>query len=310
MFIFYATIIKHIHGGIMPRTFLTILTILSTLLLLSSSTQVKHVAHLCKGIAPKNNLYIGVDKSKKSNVRKKDFTSILKKVRDIYGPIIDENGATLSLLGDWNDGTVNAYASRSGDTWNVRLFGGLARHELMSKDAFAMVICHELGHHIGGLPKKSSWNWAVNEGQADYFASLKCMRRIFQDDNNRRVIRRMKVPNLARKNCENSFNSKEGVAICIRTAIAGISLANVLHSLGRGVQELSLETPDPEMVKQTNHSHPAAQCRLDTYFSGAVCEKSYTEDVSFENENIGVCSRFNNFELGNRPRCWYMPSDI
>jgi hypothetical protein len=33
------------------------------------------------------------------------------------------------------------------------MFGGLARHELVTDDGFMMVVCHETGHHLGGAPR-------------------------------------------------------------------------------------------------------------------------------------------------------------
>ena len=36
------------------------------------------------------------------------------------------------------------------------MFGGLAGHETITTDAFALVACHELGHHIGGAQRKQA----------------------------------------------------------------------------------------------------------------------------------------------------------
>jgi len=46
---------------------------------------------------------------------------------------------------------VNAYASvdKQGQQF-IHMFGGLARHPLMTEDAFLLVACHEFGHHYGG----------------------------------------------------------------------------------------------------------------------------------------------------------------
>ena len=70
--------------------------------------------------------------------------------------------------------TVNANASQRGRTWIVNMYGGLARRPEITPDGFAMVLCHELGHHMGGFPFVSGW--AANEGQSDLFATLSCGR--------------------------------------------------------------------------------------------------------------------------------------
>ena len=71
----------------------------------------------------------------------------------------------------------------------------------------------------------------------------------------------------------------------------GLSLGNLFRALRRSTVELKFDTPDPNVVSQTNHNHPAPQCRLDTYFAGSICDKSYDDVVSQTNPNQGVCTR-------------------
>ena len=146
-----------------------------------------------------------------------------------------------------------------------------------------MVVCHELGHHIGGLPKKKmywSTTWAANEGQADYFASLKCMRRYMKDDDNVAIVEKMDVPEFVTKKCQESFTTQEEFAICQRTSMAGLSLGNLFKVLKKLNKDLKFDTPDPKKVSTTDHNHPAPQCRLDTYFAGALCDKVVSDGVS------------------------------
>ena len=58
---------------------------------------------------------------------KKRFNSILDRIEEMYTPIIAEFGATLSVARSWSDGTVNAYARQLGSTWEIAMFGGLAK---------------------------------------------------------------------------------------------------------------------------------------------------------------------------------------
>lgn len=88
----------------------------------------------------------------------------------------------------------NASAQRMGSTWVVNMYGGLARHNEITIDGFALVLCHEIGHHLGGAPKYGGFNtWGTNEGGSDYFATLKCLRRIFQNDDNTKAIENMTI---------------------------------------------------------------------------------------------------------------------
>ncbi len=264
------------------------------------------------GIVEENNLYISTTAKSVSTVTEEKFNEILDRVDTIYRPIIEEKGKNLEISRNWEDGTVNAYAQQIGSTWKISMFGGLARHETITDDAFALVACHELGHHLGGAPKKAGWwgsSWASNEGQADYFGNLKCLRKYMEEDDNIAIVSEMEVDEYAREKCEGNFTNETEIAMCIRGAMAGESLGNLFRALRRMETEIHFNTPDENEVTRTNDSHPAPQCRLDTYFAGALCDKDFNEDVSDSDANTAVCSREEGLATGVRPLCWYKPSD-
>lgn len=265
------------------------------------------------GIAPENKMYIGVnDKNADKGIDEATFNSVLDRVEAIYAPIISARGKQLDVVRNWEDGTVNAYAQQVGNTWKISMFGGLARHVEATADAFAAVACHELGHHIGGAPKKSSWfggvSWASNEGQSDYFATSKCMRKYMEADDNQAVVAAMEIPAVVTERCEASFANAEEIAMCKRGAMAGEALAKLLNSLRTGADPVAFTTPDRSTVSSTNHNHPAAQCRLDTYFAGAVCDKDAYADPSATDASEGYCMRVDGYQDGTRPLCWFKPS--
>jgi hypothetical protein len=183
-------------------------------------------------------MYIPVNaKGIKTGLSEEQFNAVIDKVVTVYDSIVSSAGGKLSVQRNWEDGTVNAYASRSGNVWQVAMFGGLARHETITEDGFALVVCHEIGHHIGGAPKKGGggwWggaSWATNEGQADYFATLKCLRKVFLNDDNASVVRGMTVPASLKSKCKAEFKNKAEAAICIRGGMAGLSVAKLFQSL-------------------------------------------------------------------------------
>ena len=238
---------------------------------------------------------------------KEKFEAIVKRVSDVYAPIVASKGATLEMINNWDDGTVNAYANREGNVWQVNMFGGLARHPLTTDDGFMLVVCHETGHHLGGAPKYGGGtDWAANEGQADYFGSLKCMKRVLEKDDNIAIVSKMTIDAEATKQCQLVYKSEGEVALCQRIAMAGKSLGQLLGSLG-GDSAVNFSTPDKKTVKKTNDAHPAAQCRLDTYFNGSLCDKSFTEDVSETSPIPGTCIKRDGYKVGPRPLCWYKP---
>ena len=255
------------------------------------------------GFMPENDMQIAVGDKSANDMTEAKFNAIIDKVEKVYKKVVKDKKAILKIKRKWKNNTVNASAQQMWKYWIVNMYGGLARHPDVSADGFAMVVCHELGHHLGGAPKYSGW--ASNEGQADYFGSMKCFRRVYENDDNVAIISKMEVDQEATDKCNTSFTNEAEVALCIRASMAGKSLAKLL---GRG-RAVNFKTPDTSVVDQTNNKHPAGQCRLDTYFQGALCTKEWSREVDPKDPTKGVCNRSENYKLGVRPLCWYKPSD-
>jgi hypothetical protein len=252
------------------------------------------------------------------------FNEAITRAEKMYGPVFAAQGKTMHVTRLWskedtvtlpgpfgpevlNGDEQNAMTILNGKTAEFYMFGGLARNPHMTPDGFAIVLCHEIGHHLGGFPK--SFGWASNEGQSDYFGSLKCAREIFKNDDNQAIMSKVNVPAIVTEKCQKSFNTAAEVALCQRSAMAGYSVANTLGSLREPdpLPESKFETPDSTVVAKTNHKHPLAQCRLDTYFAGAICEVAKDVGLSETDETIGTCTIQNNSALGVRPLCWFSP---
>ncbi|MBD65111.1 MAG: hypothetical protein CME62_07890 [Halobacteriovoraceae bacterium] len=261
------------------------------------------------GFLPENDLYISVSNKNANDMTEERFNEIIDKVDKQYAPIVEARGKKLKFNRKWNDGTVNASAQRSIFFGNyiVNMYGGLARHELVTDDGFALVVCHEMGHHLGGAPKVGGMmSWAANEGQSDWWGAAKCFRRTFESEDNEAIVAKMNVPATIQTKCEKNFTLANDVALCVRSSMAGISLAKLLGSL-RNNTDISIDTPDTNVVSSTNSKHPAAQCRLDTYFQGSICEIAYQDDVDEKDPLIGTCNREAGHVDGLRPLCWYAP---
>lgn len=266
----------------------------------------------CEGFLPPNKLYLP-STGHNEGLSESQYENTIKKVEKIYAPIAKEHGAILKIDRKWEDGTVNAgtYRDERDKHWHINLYGGLARHTYMTEDGFALVICHEIGHHIGGAPKKIIRNkpfWASTEGQSDYWATLKCLRRVFQYDDNTSVIRRYDVPDYVSKECESSFRSKKDSSICVRIAMAGKAISKV-SAEARVAPYPAFDTPDPSTVPEVFDKHPVPQCRLDSYFQGAICPKNFKESVSQKDEVKGTCHPEIGYQAGTRPLCWFKPKE-
>jgi hypothetical protein len=171
-----------------------------------------------------------------------EFNAVLDRELAVYGPKLAAKGYQLVFNRLWSNPTVNSDTDVEGNQFVINSYGGLARASGMSANGYAVVACHELGHHLGGAPLFAGQQWPGGgpsvEGESDYFATKECM----------------KVLGYSRDDI------KLGAQSC----------AGVLASLG-GDRQPSPNTPDQSVVGQTNPDHPMAQCRLDTYLAGNNC---------------------------------------
>lgn len=262
-----------------------------------------HSEVLCEGILPKNDLFIPENKSG-AGINEVEFNSVIDKIEKLYQPEIEARGERLVINRDWKSGTVNASATKSGKTRILNFFGGLARHPEIGTDGFALVACHEMGHHLGGIPKVKGLfnNWASNEGQSDYFSTLKCLRRYYQTFDQDRIVE--VEDTFAADSCFKTYSEENERQICLKLMKAGKEVAFFFQKAKNEPRVPKFEEPDTKTVSSIQDGHPATQCRLDTYFQGALCLRSWEEPVSDTDANQGTCHP-DVYADGVRPRCWF-----
>ncbi len=226
-----------------------------------------------------------------SGLNEFEFNQLIDRVTKNMSPwVYKYNKKKIIVEKKWNDEEVNAHATRDDDDHLVLMFtGGLARHPLMTKDAFMLLVCHEVGHYLGGTPKQ--WrgetklkSWSSAEGQADYFATSKCLPQVFSDRTETKLFDQSLNLEL-RKNIFTKCDNE----ICARVVLAGFQLANVFADLKPGVDRPNLLVNDPTIVEKTFMKHPKPQCRLDTYISGAKCDSPLDEMFDDEDPKVGAC---------------------
>ena len=254
-----------------------------------------------KTFMPVNNLY-EEDGFIDNGMNQEMFNSIILEVENYYAPIVNKFGGTLIINKLWDDSTVNAQAYQDGKTWYVDMFGGLARRPEITPDGFAMVVCHEVGHHLAGFPYVA--DWAANEGQSDYWALHACAKNIWYNQ----AIEITKLDPYAKELCD---KYADGSNQCYRSMNASFSLATLLGALNN--KKVNFNTPDKTKVNKTNNSHPKAQCRLDTYVSGILCDVKWDdyEMPTTEKESMKyLCSNKNttSYDIKARPQCWFKPT--
>jgi hypothetical protein len=294
----------------------TSLMMSALLLVVATSVGISSSAHnhdLCSGFVPANDMKIPVGfrayaPGAKGGLSEAQFNAVIDRAQRLFSADISKAGGTLKVNRRWTDATVNASAQQFGSTWILNMYGGLARHPEITVEGFALVVCHELGHHMGGAPKIEGWsgdNWATNEGGADYYATLKCLRRFFAEDDNKSIIAKATIDPVAQKVCAQEFANEQDQLLCMRNSMAGDSVAGLFMDLRKEKTRPRIDTPDTRVVKQMDDNHPATQCRMDTYWAGAACRVDATVPNSNTDYREGSCLDYN--EPGARPRCWFKP---
>ena len=150
--------------------------------------------------------------------------------------------------------------------------------------------------------------WSSAEGQADYFANLKCLRKVFLNDNNVAIAATLGAPANLVATCKANYrNDVEDTALCVRMSMAGKSVTALFSDLARS-PEAKFETADSTVVRSVLEAHPKAQCRLDTFFQASLCDINMNEDVSQTDEVRGTCHHSLGHRYGVRPLCWFKSS--
>jgi O-acetylhomoserine/O-acetylserine sulfhydrylase-like pyridoxal-dependent enzyme len=132
-------------------------------------------------------------------------------------------------------------------------------------------------------------------------------RGLFMIEDNAQAIAALTVPQKVKDECAQTYSTAKEQALCQRMALAGRSVALMIQDLDHDSIEPKFETPETSVVRAMNFMHPYAQCRLDTYFNGAICPVPEHQEFSDSEETEGSCHPKLGDTRGNRPRCWFLP---
>jgi hypothetical protein len=135
------------------------------------------------------------------------------------------------VIPEWNNLRVNALASRQEHIWEIHVYGGLLSHPELTEDEVTLVLCHELGHHLGGKPTASRGGWSSSEGQSDYWSGQFCANLLEKPEESAEKLTRL------------------------YTETSGGSLPRLTEK-------------EMKVVQRTFFGYPSAQCRLDTIIAG------------------------------------------
>lgn len=234
-----------------------------------------------------------------------------EKALALFQLAVEAKGVTLAIESD--PARTSETASAHWDTpgsMRVTFAAGFLTSPRLTPDAYRLALCHELGHLFGGAPRRPpppEWDGPVhkdgamllsNEGQADYFSTYVCFRRITQSEDHQRELNGQAVPERLVRSCRKAWGATPEALGCQRAGLAGLQFLQLTREF-----PISFSTKDSHLSSRMEHGYPSRQCRLDTILAGAVCRQ---ESPLVLDETDGVK---NGCLLGSgaRPACWYRP---
>lgn len=231
------------------------------------------------------------------------FNVLVDEIERIYQPVFKGVGMELVIERMYSDNTVNAYVNFESGVATISLFGGLAKHKLMTPDSYALVIVHEIGHVLSGRVRYPN-SWASAEGMSDNYATQVGSRKVFSEisggcncgflptssyeGNYKRQLQA----------CE-KFNTIDERTVCERTLKGSLELAAILADLG-GEKIPTLATMDRTVARKTQYEHPKAACRLAQYYDGAMSSKKWDDTVI----PLTKAQQWK-YSAVDRANCWY-----
>lgn len=236
-------------------------------------------------------------------IRESTFNQVLDLAERVYNGEFLARNLRLQIHRNWERDTLRASASQQQD-WHgtiaiVSITGGIARAEAITRDAFALIVCHEIGHHLAGAPHQQGFS---AEGQADYFAASECLRRLLPLMPDYAATAMHRVPPRLERQCGTAFRNDDDVYLCLRIAVAGEALSLYLAQRG-GRHVPDFRTPDPTTVTRTRFAPATPQCRLDTYRAAALCNPDANHDAAPHQR--WLCGETASNRDALRPACWF-----
>jgi hypothetical protein len=122
-----------------------------------------------------------VTQNESKELNANEFYLIPSKIFSLYENEISHLSYPFIFDGKWQSPYFGAGVSLFDNSFHLMILGGTTRISMMTKDAYAAIVCHELGHLLGGEPRQtiSGADFASAEGQADFYAASTCLPRYF-----------------------------------------------------------------------------------------------------------------------------------
>ncbi len=213
------------------------------------------------------------------------YSKVRAKFVSVYAPIVEaERNVKLSLVLNTDESNLSAGVSLYKDRAHIEMGSDLHRNSAMTPDAYLAMLCHEVGHVLGGKPYsqntlKPSAQWVSNtpsssEGQSDYFSSLICMKKVFADNMPTDFTEFSVTPRI-KDLCVSQYSKVLDQNICQRSVKSGFELMFFISSIyDQFGPNAVMPRADMNLTEGRGLSvgqlYPSLQCRFDTILAGAL----------------------------------------
>ena len=195
---------------------------------------------------------------------------------------------------DWETPYFSAWVTDDAPgKYTISIWGGLTRIPGMNDNGLAMVMCHEVGHLLGGEPRSKlpAFLWASSEGQSDYYASAVCLKRYYSLLEKLGKLTEPHVEKTLYTRCLKNYPQTRDFLICLNIMDGINAFSKMLEHLSPEAKKTSFHHRSPRVQNTNFNSYPDSQCRIETLIAGSLCAiKDYP------------CQK----GATARPHCWYV----
>lgn len=149
------------------------------------------------------------EENQSKEINATNFYLVPAKIIGLFYQEISAAGYPLLLEAQWESPYFGAGVSLYDNAYHLMILGGTTRLPEMTEDAYAAVVCHEIGHIVGGEPHQtiSGAEWSSSEGQADFFAASVCLPRYYKNLNEKNIPARVEKAGFEMMNSFRKFDS-------------------------------------------------------------------------------------------------------
>jgi len=242
---------------------------------------------------------------------------IVSHFNETFKDIVSLEGGDLNVSVNWDwegfDAHANQVKTPDGRLrWEILIYGGIPKNPDLTADSLELVLCHELGHHLGGFPLDGFEKWRALEGEADYFAAQACLRKLWSGSPNENASFRDTVIPIVKTKCDEAWHDTDAQNLCYRINNAAQKTLLLLSNLNH-TPPPQFDTPETKVTPVTDtYSHGTPQCRLDTFFNASLCTTQFDFSlIPGRNDPLGQNSldaqdaAMRTSCRNSRPACWF-----